>query len=75
MTAITFKLYRFNTRRLQRKAPAAEVDVFEDGVHVDRLWMTPRDVAKNIKLHGHVSGLAEVQEAYRLKKDVPERAT
>lgn len=73
MTATTFKLVRFNKRRLLRGAEAAEVDVFEDGVHTQRLWMSQTDIKRNVKLHGHLAGLAEVQEAYRLGVDVEEK--
>ena len=63
----TFKLLRFNPRRAQRGADAAEVEISDEANSV-RLWMSRSDIAKNLALvepGDDASGLHEAEAAYR----------
>jgi len=64
-----FKLVRFNPRRAFRKVGAAEVEI-DDGENVVRLWMTQRDIKKNIIAYSDCSpeetqGLRDAMAAYK----------
>ena len=63
----TFKLLRFNARRAQRGADAAEVEISDEANSV-RLWMSRKDIKKNLALvepGDDASGLREAEAAYR----------
>lgn len=62
----TFKLLHFNPRRAQRGADAAEVEISDEANSV-RLWMSRKDIAKNLELvepGDDASGLHEAEAAY-----------
>jgi hypothetical protein len=66
---VGFKLIRFNPRRAQRNAGAAEVEI-DDGDNVCRLWMTMEDVKENIvqysdMLPEQTKGLRDAMDAYQ----------
>ena len=63
--SMRFELVDFNPRRHARGAEGARVRVFEGEQVIDVIWMSPRDVRKNIGLHGRSSGLAAVEAAYK----------
>ena len=64
MAETRFELVRFNRRRADRGAEAADLRiVFADG-STDRLWMSSRDVNRNIALWGLRSGLIEARDKY-----------
>ena len=69
-TAYTFKLSRYNPRRRARMAPAAEVECYENGELVDRLWMDLQDVKANIAEYGKEPGLIAALAAYSLNEEV-----
>ena len=59
-----FSLLRFNPRRSQRGAGAAEVEcTWADG-EMETLWMSEKDIRKNIREFGEQAGLREALEAY-----------
>ena len=60
----TFHLERFNPRRAERGARAAEVAV-TDSTGTQFLWMSLSDVLQNISEWGPQPGLVEAREAYR----------
>lgn len=60
----TFKLLRYNPRRVVRGA--AEVEVRWPDGDVVSLWMTRDDVEKNIQEFGRVPGLVDALDAYHL---------
>ncbi len=59
-----FILERFNPVRSSRGAPAAELTV-RSGDLQRTLWMSNRDIDKNIIEFGPHPGLIEAKEAYR----------
>jgi hypothetical protein len=65
VTRTTFDLYEYNPRRRQRGSEAACVKVTEDGEEF-LLWMSPKDIRKNLKHHGESKGLRDALEAYRI---------
>lgn len=67
---LTYKLIRFNPRRAARKVGAAEVEI-SDGDNEVRLWMTKRDVEKNILEFGDHKGLRDALNAYKAGKEFP----
>jgi len=67
MTVI-FSLYRFNYRRRDRGAPAAHIEVFEDGESVGLFWMNRSDLLNNIKDHGESEVLRDALKMYDLKE-------
>ena len=74
--SLTWKLTRFNPRRAFRGAPAAECECRE-GEYVDRLWMTPRDIKRNLadsRPGDDVSGLQLAAEHYRTRIEYPPEA-
>lgn len=63
MSAITFRFVEFNPRRAQRGADAARVAVIENGEE-DWLWMSKRDIAKNMMAFGKCDELVKAHDAY-----------
>lgn len=62
---VSFKLYRFNTRRKERGAPAAQIEVFEDGEGVGLYWMDISDIKRNIQDYGEHEAFSEALEYYQ----------
>lgn len=59
-----FEFVEFNPRRAQRGADAARVRViYEDGAD-DLLWMSKRDISKNMMAFGRCAELTRAHEAY-----------
>lgn len=58
-----FRFIEFNDRRWVRGAEAARVAVIEDGEE-DWLWMSKRDIAKNMMAHGRCDELAKAHAEY-----------
>jgi hypothetical protein len=67
---ITFDLYEYNPRRKMRGVEAARVKVTEDGEEY-LLWMSPKNIRDNLKLHGESKGLRDALEAYRINAMPP----
>lgn len=59
-----FRFIEFNLRRAMRGAEAARVEVIE-GEESDWLWMSERDISRNIASFGSHPELVKAQEAYR----------
>lgn len=60
-----FKFIEFNERRAARGAEAARMEVtYEDG-ESEWLWMSKRDIAKNMMAFGRCDELTRAHEAYR----------
>lgn len=59
-----FNLVEFNTRRLQRGAEAARLEVFWEDGGIELLWMSKRDVAKNIERFGPDEHLCMARDLY-----------
>ena len=62
--AIEFRFIEFNQRRAMRGVEAARVEIIE-GEESDWLWMSERDIARNITTFGSHPELVKAQEAYR----------
>lgn len=60
-----FTLTRFNKRRYNRGVAAAEVEVAYTRTDRSLLWMTNRDLCRNVALYGQSEGLAQALAAYR----------
>lgn len=59
-----FQFMEFNPRRAARGAEAARVLVtYEDGSD-DLLWMSKRDIAKNMMAFGRCAELTKAHQAY-----------
>tara|TARA_R110002072_G_scaffold238769_2_gene396366 strand:+ start:288364 stop:288951 length:588 start_codon:yes stop_codon:yes gene_type:complete len=67
---IPCRLLRFNPRRAARGAEAAEVEIGSDV-----LWMSRRDISRNITEFGPLPGLLAAQSAYNAGVDYPPRNT
>ncbi|MEY8710495.1 hypothetical protein ABDM77_07390 [Mangrovibacter phragmitis] len=65
-----FRLSEFNTTRYSRGADAARVDITEDDGDQHWLWMSPRDIEKNVMLFGPHLGFLQAAARYSMK---PER--
>ena len=65
-----FKLRRFNLRRAERGAGAAEVEIKTDEFQCC-LWMRLRDIELNIKEFGEHPGLIAARDAYRIGVEFP----
>lgn len=63
-----FILERFNPRRAARGAPAAEVRIRSTDLETV-LWMSKRDIDKNIAEFGPLPGLLEAKSAYHKNVD------
>ena len=59
-----FKFVEFNPRRAQRGAEAARVEVTHDDGQKDLLWMSKRDIAKNMMAFGRCDELTKAHQAY-----------
>ena len=59
-----FEFVEFNPRRAQRGAEAARVEVTYDDGEKDLLWMSKRDIAKNMMAYGRCDELTKAHEAY-----------
>ena len=64
-----FRFVEFNDRRAMRDAPAARVELLEDGEVVDWLWMSKRDIAKNMMAFGRHPELVKAHESYGSSHD------
>lgn len=60
-----FTLVRFNPRRAQRGAEAAEVEVTWADGDTETLWMSAKDIRENLKQYGEQEGLLHALESYR----------
>ncbi len=71
-SAPVFRLVRFNPRRMRPGCSgAAEVEITDESNSV-RLWMTLKDVERNIIEFGRHPGLVAALEAYRAKVEITE---
>lgn len=68
-----FVLRRFNPRRAMRGADAAEVECIDGEFH-ELLWMSKRDIEKNIKEFGPHEELLKAKAAYVARREFPARA-
>jgi hypothetical protein len=59
----SFRFIEFNDRRWLRGAEAARVAVIEDGEE-DWLWMSKRDIAKNMMAFGRCDELSKAHAEY-----------
>jgi hypothetical protein len=59
-----FKFIEFNPRRAMRGADAARVEVIEGG-EGEWLWMSKRDIAKNMMTFGRCPELVKAHDAYK----------
>jgi hypothetical protein len=59
-----FKFIEFHARRAQRGAEAARVEVTYDDGTTDLLWMSRRDLARNLMAFGCDPELVKAREAY-----------
>jgi hypothetical protein len=60
-----FTLVRFNPRRAQRGAEAAEVEVTWPDGETETLWMSRKDLRDNAKEYGSQAGITAALDAYR----------
>lgn len=60
-----FELHRYAPRRAARGAEAAEVKVTWPEGDVEYLWMSRKDIRKNMKEWGACDGLLDALNAYR----------
>lgn len=58
-----FKFIEFNKRRKMRGVEAARVEVSENG-DSDWIWMSKRDISKNMMIFGKHPELVKAYEAY-----------
>jgi hypothetical protein len=61
---VTFKFSDFNPRRKARGVEAVRMEVYEGEKYQGWLWMSRRDIEKNIKLHGAQPALLEGLKHY-----------
>lgn len=61
---LRFRFIEFNARRAMRGAEAARVAVIE-GDDEEWLWMSQRDIAQNMMLHGRCEELTKAHDAYK----------
>lgn len=62
---VSFKLERWNPRRVARGAEGAQIAVLVDGEPAETLWMSKSDIVKNIKNFGEHPALVEALALYR----------
>lgn len=67
-----FRFVEFNARRAMRGAEAARVEII-DGEESGWLWMSKRDIAKNMMAHGKHPELVKARDAYRTGHPTPTR--
>lgn len=60
-----FEFIEFNPRRAERSADAARVKVIHDDGSDDVLWMSKRDIAKNMMTFGRCDELTKAHQAYK----------
>ncbi len=65
-----FKLLRFNVRRRDRGAPAAEVEINSDDLSMT-LWMSKADIKRNIREFGPHPGLLLALGHYKNPRPFP----
>jgi hypothetical protein len=63
-----FRFVEFNARRVQRGAEGARVEVTYSDGSSDLLWMSKRDVAKNMMAFGCCPELTKAHAAYGVSK-------
>lgn len=61
----TFKFIEFNSRRAERGADAARVEVDYGDGETEWLWMSRRDIAKNMMAFGASDELQKAHDAYK----------
>ena len=59
-----FKFIEFNPRRAARGAEAARVLAIDENGIEDLLWMSKRDIAKNMMAFGRCDELTKAHQAY-----------
>lgn len=59
-----FKFIEFNPRRAQRGAEAARVECTTDEGETELLWMSKRDISKNMMAFGRCDELTKAHQAY-----------
>lgn len=59
-----FKFIEFNPRRAIRGADAARVEVTYDDGESEWLWMSKRDISKNMMAFGRCDELTKAHQAY-----------
>lgn len=64
-TKPTFSLYEVNPRRAARGAEAVRMEVFNPGGSIELLWMSERDVRRNIMAFGPCAELDKALAAYQ----------
>jgi hypothetical protein len=67
-----FTFLRFNPRRAQRGAEAAEVEVTWADGETETLWMSEKDIRANAKKVGEQAGLTAALDAYRGNDNCPD---
>ena len=66
--APTFKFIEFNARRALRGADAARVEVTYSDGESEWLWMSKRDIARNMMAFGRCDELVKANEAYGVRR-------
>lgn len=64
MSKPTFSFYDFNPRRLARGAEAVRMEVFNPDGSIELLWMSERDVRRNMMAFGPCAELDKALAAY-----------
>lgn len=59
-----FKFIEFNSRRAERGAEAARVEVTYSDGESEWLWMSKRDIARNLMAFGQCEELQKAHRAY-----------
>jgi hypothetical protein len=59
-----FRFIEFNPRRAQRGAEAARVAIIEEGEEEQWVWMSKRDISKNMMTFGKHPELVKAYDAY-----------
>lgn len=59
-----FRFIEYNQRRAARGAEAVRVAVIDDSGEENWLWMTKRDIAKNMMAFGRCEELEKAHKAY-----------
>lgn len=60
-----FKFIEFNARRVARGAEGARMEVTHDDGDNEVLWMSKRDIAKNMMAFGRCDELVKAHDAYK----------
>lgn len=61
----SFSFYEYNPRRAARGAEAVRMEVFNEDGSIELLWMSERDVRRNIMAFGPDAALDKALAAYR----------